>query len=84
MPQLRLYLWKTFAKLRPDSLDLTPEAVAKRAGRDSEQVSDFLPLVGSGPKRQNGCISPAKLSNDSFEVQASFDLADPDIVYGSI
>ena len=39
-----------------DSLYLAPEAVTNRGDRDSEQVSNFLPLVFGSSKHQNGGI----------------------------
>lgn len=62
-----------------DFVDLAPKAVTSRRSRDSQQTSNFLPLVFSSPKRQNSGVSLAELSNDFFEVQASIDLADPSI-----
>ncbi len=63
-----------------DFLYLAPEAVTSRSDRDSEQVSNFLPLVFGSSKRQNGGISLAELADDLFEIQAGVYLADPSIV----
>lgn len=63
-----------------DFLYFAPEAVTNRPGRDSEQLSNFLPLVFGGSKCQNGGISLAELSNDAFEVETGVYLADPSIV----
>ncbi len=63
-----------------DFLYLAPEAVTNRSDRDSEQGSNFLPLVFGSSKHQNGGISLAELSNDLFEIQAGVYLADPSIV----
>jgi hypothetical protein len=73
-------LRQSVAKPRPDSLDLTPETVTNRAGRDPEQLSNFLSFEFGSPQRKNGSVSLAELSNDLFEIQARVYLADPSIV----
>src|SRR6202035_4268674 len=67
-----------------DFLYLAPEAITNRSDRDTEQLSNFLPLVFRGPKRQYGGISLAELSNDLFEIQPGIYLTDPSIVCGVV